>query len=417
MLSICTIMRNEEDFLGEFLDSVIPFVDEMILVDTGSLDRSVEIAKSRGVEPYYFEWCNHFSKARNFALEKATGDWILVLDVDDRMLPQTFELIRANLVSIKEDAVYFPYVSLKHRNWKETISEVKAVQTRLMLFRNHKGYHYQNPVHEKIDTVIEAMGGSFAQLDSRVFHLGYADELSEQKAIRNKKLILENYADDPENPHYLHNYIALMWSADTEVYVLLKKAFSLSDQDGRYLAAQRILQWADCFGVGGMPGGEEDSHWENILLEMNPHAAYVHLRRGRKFFARQDVDNALASYEVARKGLQFELSALEDRREILDHLGVLLAMKGRFQESLECFQEIEKFEGRSAITYHQILKVLFVMGDGESFLREMAGYPGDLKTLPDAKKQELVKLVSGVLGPSQKGILDSFKVLCGMEGA
>ena len=57
------------------------------------------------------------------------------------------------------------------------------------------------------------------------------------------------------------------------------------------------------------------------------------------------------------------------------------------------------------------------MGDGESFLREMAGYPGDLKTLPDAKKQELVKLVSGVLGPSQKGILDSFKVLCGMEGA
>jgi len=414
VLSICTIMKNEERLLEEFLDSVLPFTDDLVLVDTGSTDRSKEIAQRKGVDLRHFQWCDHFSKARNFSLDQARGDWILVLDVDDRILPETFEIIYRNLRTIQADAVYLPYISLKHLNWKETISEVKAVQTRLMLFRNHKGYHYQNPVHEKIDTVIEDMGGTFLYLDSGVYHLGYADDLDQLKAERNKKMILENYAREPGNPHYLHNYITVIWSDRGEVYELCKKAYDLCETDGQYLAAQRILQWIDQFSIEDLPDGKEESDWEGVLLTLNPKAAYVHLRRGRKFFENQDVENALKAYECAKAGLQFELSSLLDRREVLDRLGVLYAMKGRFPEALECFWELEKVEGRNAGTYHQILKVLFAMGNRERFAEEMQNFPKDLDRLPEMKKRELLQLMAGALVRGQESILEEFRRRCGL---
>ena len=81
-LSVCIIAKNEEKFLPDCIDSIKTVANEIILVDTGSSDRTVEIAKSYNCKVFNFPWQNDFSKARNFALEKAQSDWILSIDAD-----------------------------------------------------------------------------------------------------------------------------------------------------------------------------------------------------------------------------------------------------------------------------------------------------------------------------------------------
>lgn len=82
-LSLCMIVKNEEAVLQESLSQVGRYVTEIIVVDTGSSDRTKEIAQSFGAQVYDFPWCDDFSAARNFSLEKASNDWVLVLDADE----------------------------------------------------------------------------------------------------------------------------------------------------------------------------------------------------------------------------------------------------------------------------------------------------------------------------------------------
>ncbi|MGL5153291.1 MAG: glycosyltransferase family 2 protein, partial [Clostridium sp.] len=82
-ISLCLIIKNEEKILSRCLSSVNKLVDEIIIVDTGSTDDSKKIANEFNANVYDFEWCDDFSKARNYAFSKATKDYILWLDADD----------------------------------------------------------------------------------------------------------------------------------------------------------------------------------------------------------------------------------------------------------------------------------------------------------------------------------------------
>src|SRR5437762_2853976 len=84
-ISLCMIAKDEEETIGQSLASARAFVDEMIVVDTGSTDRTVEIAKAAGAKVFHFPWQNDFAAARNAAIEHATGDWILSLDADETL--------------------------------------------------------------------------------------------------------------------------------------------------------------------------------------------------------------------------------------------------------------------------------------------------------------------------------------------
>ena len=82
-LSACTITKNEALNIKRSIDSYKEFVDEIIVVDTGSVDDTVEIAKNAGAKVFNFEWNNDFSAAKNFAIDNCTGDWIIFLDADE----------------------------------------------------------------------------------------------------------------------------------------------------------------------------------------------------------------------------------------------------------------------------------------------------------------------------------------------
>ncbi|HOQ49226.1 MAG TPA: glycosyltransferase, partial [Candidatus Kapabacteria bacterium] len=89
-ISVCIIAKNEEKMLGDCLDSVRPIAYEIIVVDTGSVDDTVKIALAKGAKVIRSQWQNDFSFSRNISLKEATGDFILVIDADERLQnPQT----------------------------------------------------------------------------------------------------------------------------------------------------------------------------------------------------------------------------------------------------------------------------------------------------------------------------------------
>ena len=83
-LSLAMMVKDEERYLEDALLSAKDWVDEMIVVDTGSTDRTVEIAKDCGAIVSHFEWPNDFSKARNETIKRSNGDWVVILDADER---------------------------------------------------------------------------------------------------------------------------------------------------------------------------------------------------------------------------------------------------------------------------------------------------------------------------------------------
>lgn len=99
-ISLCMIVKNEEAVLGRCLESIQPLIDELIIVDTGSDDKTKEIALSYGAKVYDFKWIDDFSAARNYAFSKATCEYLLWLDADDYLLPdqqKSFQNLKDNL--------------------------------------------------------------------------------------------------------------------------------------------------------------------------------------------------------------------------------------------------------------------------------------------------------------------------------
>lgn len=148
-LSLCMIVKNEEAALPKCLSSVKNVVDEAIVLDTGSSDRTPHIAKQFGAKVHHFQWCNDFSAARNAALKYVTGDWILVLDADETLTPnivpqigavmQSEEYLLMNLIRKEVGAAQSPY-SLVSR-----------------LFRNHPDIRFERPYHALVDDSVAAI--------------------------------------------------------------------------------------------------------------------------------------------------------------------------------------------------------------------------------------------------------------------
>lgn len=144
-ISLCMIVRNEEAVLGRCLDSVADLVDEIILADTGSTDRTKAIAAEYAAKVYDFPWCDDFSAARNFAVSQAVGDYWMWLDADDVVEGDNHEKLRKILEHPDADMVYLPYwLSFSPDGTPQTISR------RERIFRRERGYRFTGAVHEAV---------------------------------------------------------------------------------------------------------------------------------------------------------------------------------------------------------------------------------------------------------------------------
>ena len=187
------IVRDEAEYIADCLSSLAGHVDEIILVDTGSRDRTIEIAGRFPVKLYHFSWCNDFSAARNFSLQQATGDWILFIDADERLeIPSRDEYVR--LLSERGKVGWI--LKLHPRVGWTAYSELR-------LIRNDPRLRFEGVIHENIwpalDAVASAEGLDVGMCDLRLHHVGYETDQS-LKNPRNIPLLRTLLSENPD--HY-----------------------------------------------------------------------------------------------------------------------------------------------------------------------------------------------------------------------
>ncbi|HAK73389.1 MAG TPA: glycosyl transferase family 2, partial [Sporomusaceae bacterium] len=206
-LSACMIVKNEEDVISRCIKSYYEAVDEIIVVDTGSKDRTVEIAKKNGARVYYFAWQDDFAAAKNFALSKAKGDWIIFLDADEYFANHTGNNIRSFLLNLDES---FNSVACKMLNLDQSSGKLLDEITHIRIFKNDKYIRYVNPIHEMLLNRGKSKKMNAFLADPRdivIHHTGYSYDNRQQKAKRNLELLLRELPKAPEKPAY-YQYIA-----------------------------------------------------------------------------------------------------------------------------------------------------------------------------------------------------------------
>ncbi|MFQ5686343.1 MAG: glycosyltransferase [Candidatus Scalindua sp.] len=224
-ISLCMIVKNEEEYLSRCLNSVKGYVDEIIIVDTGSTDRTVEIAKSFGAKVFIHPWEGDFSKARNYSLKYATCDWILILDADEELseedAPRLKEIVKEN---------NYTTISFVIKNkFKDSTQESYANMIRL--FKNFNGVYYEGIVHNIIK-----YSGNCLESSLSIIHHGYnlPEDKMEEKFLRTATLLKEQIKTDPHNP-IPHRYLGISYMGVKmydEAIAESKTALKLAEERG-----------------------------------------------------------------------------------------------------------------------------------------------------------------------------------------
>lgn len=161
-VSLCMIVKNEEETLARCLDCIHDIVDEIIIVDTGSTDRTKEIAAHYTSHIYDFKWVDNFATARNFSFSKATQEYIMWLDADDIILPTDREKLRLLKSTLEPniDTVIMKYNLLSREN-----DDLACTFFRERLVKRSKNFKWYDPVHEYI-----LFTGTFTRSDIAITH-------------------------------------------------------------------------------------------------------------------------------------------------------------------------------------------------------------------------------------------------------
>ena len=230
-ISVCILAKNEEKNIKTLIESVYGFASEIIILDTGSTDKTVEIAQSYDSKIYYHPWNDDFAEARNICLSKASKPWILFLDADFVFLQESIkELIFS--IELGFDLYYI--------NCLETSGISHLLP---FLFRNNLDIKFSGKIHEKIvfDTKIKT---SFSNI--YVLHTGFSDEkIIKEKIIRNTKIITK-IKDSNENIDILEKIkldIYEFYSISTENklnYDILEKRINEIDRQISFLPKEKI---------------------------------------------------------------------------------------------------------------------------------------------------------------------------------
>lgn len=335
-LSLCMIVRNEEHCLASCLASVRPLVKEIVVVDTGSTDATREVAAAAGACVYDFGWCDDFAAARNYSLELATGEWILVLDADEVLEPVGREEM-AELLAADGVEGYFVTV----RSYLD--SGCEAVEDMVVrLFRNRPVYRFEGAIHEQVAGTIKRHnnGGGLACSGLVIHHMGYLSREigTKDKRRRNIRVIEKALAGRPSDPFLLYSLgIEYLLSGRTDEGIsCLERALGLMKGDEGYCRDLLIT-----LGLGLLKGGRCDK-LAGVLetaLSVYPEDPDLALIRGMLHFSEGRYEQAVAEI---RHGLNNGAGILQSSR--------LLSLIGDACSHLGCYDDALK-------EYHRALKL------------------------------------------------------------
>lgn len=298
-VSLCMIVKNEEKFLPQCLASVRDYVDELIVCDTGSTDRTIEIARSYGATVIEDPWRNDFSWSRNKSIEMATKRWILFMDADEELTEDS----RSTLLALKNvpahiDALYTRIVNRTddYRGSGDVSHHV------IRVFPNTERIRFFGPIHEypAIDGTqvsVEAVGSSIS-----LIHHGYVNSVvaERNKGQRNLEILLAATQSDPENAYHWYNLGTTAYlnkDYDLALSSLLKMYEFVADTPRAFMPNGLALMGdLYCDHFQDPIKGEEFSRKS---LRRSPHYANAHMMLGKALVAQQRFDEAREAFAAA----------------------------------------------------------------------------------------------------------------------
>ena len=391
-LCLCTIVKNEAQTLPACLRSAQDVVDDMVVLDTGSSDRTPEVAQEYGARVYHFDWVNDFAAARNQSLRYATGDWILVLDADEVLVPEIVPILKQaiqqerhlviNLVRQEVGATQSPY-SLVSR-----------------LFRHHPDIYFSRPYHAMVDDSVAQIIRSQPQWqvgylpETAIRHYGYQQQAiaGRDKFAKARAAMTSFLAHHPDDPYVCSKLGALYVEIGEiaagvellerglnspavnsqmlyELHYHLGIAYTrLANQEkaiAHYQAALRVniypmLKLGAYNNLGNLKRATGDLLQAKAAYEMaiqiDPKFAAGYYNLGMTLKAFGQMREAIASYQRA-------IQLNPDYAEAYQNLGVVRLKLGQVQESLAAFgKAIALYQQQNPAAAAQLRQGLQEMG-------------------------------------------------------
>lgn len=374
MISLCMIVKDEATTLAGTLESVQGVVGEIIVVDTGSEDDTVAIAQSHGAKVYSFSWIDDFAAARNASLSYATGDWVLVLDADEVLLPEiarvlqqldqgqslghiaAADVLAVNLLRLELGAPQAPYTLITR------------------FFRRLPELAFNRPYHETVDDSVTALQGQDARwqivtlAEVALHHTGYDPVVVvERGKFDRARRIMETYlADHPDDGYLLNKLAALYVESDQAEAALPLLNHALEQADGLDELTRYELHYHRALALANQPEQAANDYqaaldqpvppllklgaWINYgslkkaqgdfeaavqlfqqAVDADPGQAIAHYNLGTAHRARGYLDEAIAAYRQA-------IALNPTYPEAYQNLGVALFKLGQLPEAVQAFQ-------------------------------------------------------------------------------
>lgn len=384
-LSVCMIVRDEENVLPRCLNSIRDIADETIIVDTGSRDNTIDIAEHFGADVYRFTWCDDFSAARNETLVHATGDWILQIDADEELVDQSVTSLRETILD--------PWILA----CMITIDNGPAYPDRFFrsarLFRNHPQIKYSRPYHETIqagtDAILALKTGWKVHYEPDIIlrHYGYeSDQLKAYSKLNRELRMLESHMKKNPDDHAMgirlveiykqtgryHEAVTLAHrileskSDSTAALHILGTIYhergELGDAAAQYkkaLAIDNTLPWVHYhLGSAYQKQGKTDRAEAEfrIALSLDPNLVKAHVALGVVFHVKDMLDEAQYAYQQA-------LNINPDDVEALFNLGIVLSHQGNIDEAKRKYGQAIKIHPRFAEAHNNLALLHFRQGN------------------------------------------------------
>lgn len=362
-ISLCVICKNEERNIRKCLEGVSSIVDEMIVVDTGSTDATVRIAKETGANVYFYQWDNNFSNAKNYALEKAKNDWIIFLDADEYVLPKQAYMIISIIKEIQQRDCSTDGFMLKHISIDEASNLIIETNRLLRIFRKST-LRYQGAIHESvvksngIMNIADATGSDVA-----VYHTGYTAKNMVGKAERNLKLLLHDVKTNNANvltPIYLSDcYMGLgeyEKSVECAVQFIDKKTHVYGFNAKPYLNIIRSLILMDS-------AHSERREWIVRAMNLFPgHPDFVWLN-GLQYLAEQKYSNALETLlNAITLGKEYSgheaVTITRVMSEIYAHIGSIYLLKNDQNNAFDYFVKALKENRYTDKAFEELIAII-----------------------------------------------------------
>ncbi len=303
-ISLCMIVKNEERFLAQCLDSVKDYVDEICIVDTGSIDRTIEIARSYGARIEEHAWRNDFGWARDKALAMATRRWIFQLDADEELLPESYAALR----ELRDAPAHQVGVWVRCNNAADDYAGTGSMSHALVrIFPNATELRYRGAVHEFVSIDDNPIGIKAVPSPIAILHHGYLAEIvaERNKAQRNLDIIRGQVEREPDDPfHWFNLGMTAYLMRDNEMAREgFEKMREINGESARGFIPNGLATLADLY-TERLNEPEKARAIAEECLRFSPRYANAHFALGKALVA-------LKLYDEAREAF---LSAIDDEK-------------------------------------------------------------------------------------------------------